>query len=281
MNEKEQKIIQRSPGYPAVDLQTAIEKTKVLYSKINKSIVHADSILEAIGYSRTGGAGKLVLAAMRKYGLIEYKGKKDNLKGKITELGLDIILDEREGSTQRRNAIKRAALSPELFNEMFEYYDGSIPDNASLIYHLTRERNFSDTGAKKFIEHFRSTIEFAELQKNDIISDSQEDRDDSNDKPSNTIFDTMKESTKGNQMNPKPGTSDANAKKVIDFPIPLSLQSAIIIRSSFPMSEDDWTLMTNLLKSYKNRLVEKSANRKIVQDDDEPNGEEEFEFDIE
>lgn len=256
MDKTAKKSSQRSPGYPAIDLKTAISKTEELYRKINKGWVHYDAMLESLGYTTTSGAGRVALAAMRKYGLIEYKGSKNELKAKLTDRALDIILDEREDSQIRKDAIKKAALSPDIFSEIYNMYEGNLPDDKGLSYVLIREKDFSDSGAKKFIEQFRATIDFAELKKDANISQEEEV---SNESP-NDLGRPNKQTSgllpKGLIMNVLSENKGQDTNEIIDFPIPLSLKSAVIIRSAFPMSEDDWELMTSLLESYRNRLVE-------------------------
>jgi len=253
---------QRSPGYPAINLVIAIDKINVLYSKIGRNLVYADSILEALGYTIKSGQGHIAIAALRKFGLLTYEGKGSNLKGRLTDLALRIVLDERENTKEKEDAIREAALEPEIHKELLEHYNYNLPDDNSIKYYLVMDKGFSNIGAKKFINEFRTTIEFAKVQNNDNISPDVTDIGVQKSQTPPSILEVIDKNKEGDIMNPRHDTNNnANDTEIMDFPIPLSLKSAVIIRSSFPMSEDDWTLMTDLLNSYKIKLVKKAKKQ--------------------
>ncbi len=253
---------QRSPSYPAINLIIAIDKINELYSNIGCNLVHADSILETLGYTLKSGQGHLVIAALRKFGLLTYESKGSSLKGMLTDLALRIVLDERENTKEKEDAIREAALEPEIHKELLEHYNYNLPDDNSIKYYLVMDKGFSDIGAKKFINEFRTTIEFAKVQNNDNISPDVTDIGVQESQTPPSILEVIDKNKEGDIMNPRTDTNNnANDTEIMDFPIPLSLKSAVIIRSSFPMSEDDWTLMIGLLNSYKHILIKKAKKR--------------------
>ena len=102
-------------------------------------------------------------------------GAESQEKPEFSSLGLDIILDQLEDGTQRLQAIKKAALLPSSFREVWANYSGSLPSDKTLRYYLVRDRCYTERGASEFITHFRQSIEFAKLTKSDMLSTSDGD----------------------------------------------------------------------------------------------------------
>lgn len=166
----------RSPSYPGLDLQAALEKARQLYQHEKQHPAAVETILEHWGYAARSGAGLVAVAALKKFGLLEDQGRGDDRKAKLTERALDIIHDDREGSQERREAIRAAALEPKIHRELFESYKGKLPSDKNLRFNLLRERGFTESGADEFIRELRATFGFAGLSESDSLSEPQEDK---------------------------------------------------------------------------------------------------------
>lgn len=158
----------RSPNYPAIGLGTAVELIKKLWGKEKKTPVNSSVAATAIGYKGLSGPSRTALAGMKKFGLLD----EDNAGLRVSLLAMDILHASSE--EDRLVALRKAALQPALFGQMVRTH-GHASDDALRSYLITK-LNFSETGAKVFIEAFRDTIGFAKLDDPEYsIEDTSED----------------------------------------------------------------------------------------------------------
>lgn len=160
----------RSPSYPGIDLERALEFARTLYRHEREHAAPVSAILSHWNYKPKSGTGNVALAALKKYGLLDDEGSGDERTAKLTQLALDIIIDDRPSSPDRDRLIQRAALEPRFFEEAWDHWDGHLPSDANMAFWL-RKRHFTENGAVEFIRVFRSTVEFANLGPNDKIED--------------------------------------------------------------------------------------------------------------
>jgi hypothetical protein len=163
----------RSPGYPGIGLQAAIERAKVIYKEEGRTAAHVDAILHDWGYKPKSGAGLVVLAALKKFGLLVDEGTGPDRKARLSDEALEIIFDEQEESPARDELIKKAALRPAIHAELWKEYRGRLPSDAELRLRL-RKQGFTDTAVQEFIGQFRSTISFAKLDSSASLPDEPE-----------------------------------------------------------------------------------------------------------
>jgi len=166
----------RSPAYPAIDLESAISRAKQFKEYAETSAVTITHVLEHWGYKGKSSGGMKIIAALGYYGFIEDSGTGDRRKVKLTERARRIILDHSD-SPVRAQEIKDAALSPAIFMELWEHYDGEVPPEAELRTFLVLEKNFNEKAVNSVIADFKNTIEFAGLSKSDILNDPEKPND--------------------------------------------------------------------------------------------------------
>ena len=122
-----------------------------------KEQTHAASRLvlaRAIGYAGISGSSAKTLSALRKFGLLEGRG--ENMR--ISEDGLAILLAAPD-SSERIDAIRKCAFSPELFAELRERYGETLPSDENLNFLLVR-KGFSAKGADEVIKNYKETVQF-------------------------------------------------------------------------------------------------------------------------
>jgi len=161
----------RSPSYPGIPLGEALDRARVVYDRDGKHAAPVNDIIRNWGYHPKSGLGTVTLAALKKFGLLEDEGSGDNRLAKLTGLALDIILDERPDSLDRDECIRRAAMNPTIHAELWREYGGTLPSESTLRHKLVREREFTETGAREFIQEFKATIAFAKLYGGGTIGD--------------------------------------------------------------------------------------------------------------
>jgi hypothetical protein len=250
---------ERSPSYPGVDLPTALERAETLRKKEGRSWVPIDAVLKDWDYSPKSGLGLVVVAALKKFGLLEEQGAGDAREVRLTELARTILLDTREQSPERVKAIREAALLPPIHAELWAECDGQLPSDDNLSYQLRVRKSFTDTAAKAFIRQFRDTLAFAGLVRSDSMSESQAD------KPKGQQGETPGADPLGSLFSiPPPSKKDMREPRTI--PIPLSIDEWATLQAAFPLTEAQWTQMLAVLQAMKPALVAAPEAEK------EPNG---------
>lgn len=155
----------RSPKAPGVNLEHALTKAEAFYKKEPAHSAPAEVFMKHIGYSANSGLGKVALAALRGFGLVESRGNALALSPKA----LAIIQDRRPGSSERADAIRSAAMRPKVHADVLERFEGKVPSDESLHFYLVNEKAFTDKGADQFIKQFTATMAFAGLTDGDIL----------------------------------------------------------------------------------------------------------------
>jgi len=225
----------RSPGYPGITLQEAVEKAERLYNAEGRNAAPVDAILEDWGYKPKSGAGLVSLAALKKFGLLEDTGSGKGREAKLTEFGLSLVLAET--GQDRDRLIREAALKPGIHREIWDKYEGHLPSEGTLRRYLEMERGFTPQGRKDFIRQFLSTISFARLEEAGTIPEVEEEEEE---EPRDMGIDQR--------------TQERGEGRTIQLPLPNTEWAAL--RAPFPISKEAWDQMIALLEVMKPALVQ-------------------------
>jgi hypothetical protein len=157
----------KSPSYPFLDLVQAIEKAQVVYTHAQRKPVPVSTVIGYWKYGAKSSGGRLALAALRKFGLLESVGNMKSGEVKLTDLAARILLDSRPESPERDAAIKEAALTPGLYRELWDHWNGFVPGDDTVCTYLMLNKHFKPEAAKEFLADFKATILFAKLTPDD------------------------------------------------------------------------------------------------------------------
>jgi hypothetical protein len=255
----------RSPAYPGINLEVALDLVRQLKEHQGEHPTHPHVVMQVWGYKAHTGPGAVALAALSYFGLIDDEGTGEDRQVKISQLALEILWDDREESSERDEAIKKAALSPKIHRKLWDHFQGNLPPtDAGLRWYLLKEEKFSEGGADDFIRQFRHTISFAKLQPTDKILQSEDDKEPSEEKQ--PMIATSP---------PKPATSpSSNVEEVLagsegirEMPLYLSDKEMITIRASYPLSPEAWNNFLALLNILKAGLVKEKTSAKKDESD--------------
>ena len=119
---QEKKEIGQRQRYPALSLEEAIQKARTVFDHVQRSSASTEKVASYWKYGLKSSGWRLSLAALKQYGLLESVGSKKSGEVKLTDLALRIILDSREQSTERDQAIKEAALRPQIGRSSIELH---------------------------------------------------------------------------------------------------------------------------------------------------------------
>lgn len=161
----------RGPSYPYVGLEDAISLSRKMYDYTKRGAAPVDSVIkEAWKYSATSSSGQKVLAALKAFGLIEEVQEKGSITTlKLSQRAIHILLEDQD-TPERKEEIKKAALSPKWYDYCWKTWGKEMPPamKSNLLIH----HGFVDSTVEGFLKDYRKTVLFAGLLDDVIFSDS-------------------------------------------------------------------------------------------------------------
>jgi hypothetical protein len=167
----------RSPRYPSVSLETAVEKVKAIYDADKTAGSPVEAAVRHMGYKGRSGPATKVIAALKRYGLAEVRN------GRVypTERAIRILRLSADDD-RRKSALKEAALSPEIYMELVKKYRQSgLPSASSLESELVLDGRFNHNAVPSFVTDFLDSLKFAGLTDLGAVSSHEGDDDLEND----------------------------------------------------------------------------------------------------
>lgn len=147
----------RSPNYPSISLPEALDKVMQVYQVQHTHRAPREVVVRSMGYAGINGASATAISALHKYGLLEGRG--DDIR--VSDRAMRFISPLNDD--ERRSAIREAATSPELFQELSEKFPGPLPGDDILHNYLIRN-GFSKSAVSGVISAYRETMTFAERE---------------------------------------------------------------------------------------------------------------------
>lgn len=244
----------RSRNYPAFGLPDAIQKVKQLWERDGKSAVDAEVAVKAWGYKSINGASLRALAGVRQYGLLDSPEAK---VVKVSPTALTIIL-EPEGSEERDAAIREAAESPSMFQEILGQYPDDLPSDPAVVSWLVRTHNFSETAAKSLIASYRETMALVKrLPKPDIEVEGGSSDDDPNEAIRRTMPGAMAALDRSG-VTRKSAPLQQGGVMQFQLGFPDGAQAVLSVPRALDL--DDIEILTDWFENAK-RMITKAANR--------------------
>lgn len=147
----------RSPNYPAIPLDRAIELVGEIHRKSRANVISREAAAQDMGYSGLTGHSIKLLGALAQFGLVERAGKGDL---KVTQMAVDILhgLDERV----RSSAMHVAGAAPKLFQSIYERFPDGVPSENVIRSYLIQQ-GYADVALTPAIKSFMETNRFLEL----------------------------------------------------------------------------------------------------------------------
>ena len=238
----------RSPAYPSINLETAIQRARQLHDKERQYLTPVSTIVGHWGYSSLNGPALGAIAALKKYGLLDEEGAGEDRKAKLSRLADVILMNPDEA--KRTEAIQEAALRPAIHQEMWEKYHNDLPSDRNLLWELTRDRGFTERGASEFIRVYRATIAFAQLEDGNGASEPAATQ-----APLEFPNDRDDDDEDGQPERPSTRERRRASETATSYNIPLIDNGAIVVEGQFPVSERDWNQFIAVLTAMKPGLV--------------------------
>lgn len=161
----------RSPSFPYVNLERAIERARMFYLQEKRGVTPYSRAVLHWGYTEASSAALQTVAALKSYGLLlepPSPGKGRQLQ--LSDLALRILLDQRPDSNERLECIRQAARSPAVAAAVYEKWPDELPADSTLNHHLVLERRFNEATAPSVIKILKENQQFAQLQEYPVAS---------------------------------------------------------------------------------------------------------------
>ncbi len=163
----------RSPRYPNVSLNEAIQKARAIYEREHMSPLTPQVAAEAMGYSGINGASLKTISSLKKYGLLEGRGE----DVRLTKDAQTLIIDDPKAKDYI-DAIRRSALNPEIYSEINRQFQMGGSERNIAVY--LEKQGFKPDAAKNVAQNYKETMA--------LVSDGGEAYDGSED---DTVMDTQ------------------------------------------------------------------------------------------
>lgn len=146
----------RSPSYPNLSLPSAISAVAKIESKYRASPVDRGDAAKLLGYSSLSGPANKTLASLSTYGLVESSGKGEM---KVTPLAKAIL--HPKDKDERNAALRAAAFTPNLFNELQERFKDISPPEEGVETFLNRQ-GFNQNAVRPAAKAYLNTLSYLE-----------------------------------------------------------------------------------------------------------------------
>jgi hypothetical protein len=241
----------RSPNFPKLPLEAAIELIKKLYNEIGKAKVKREVAISALGYSGASGSSLTTLGALNQYGLID----QDRGAGvSVSPMAISLLHPLNEMQTQQARIT--AALTPKVFNVL--YTEGFHHASEPVLANNLIQNGFTPDGARKAASVYLANISFANLDNPSIrgASDAKKEQ--------------IKSSLESGKFTPHPVSKEIleqergeenetqTGKNVLaQYSIPIGSCEATITFTGKKLSAEDFTALGEYVTLFKTQFERK------------------------
>ena len=247
-------VKQRSPEHPSIDLRQAITRARVFYEHERFNYAAVDVAKAHWGYGPVSSSGLRILAALIHFGLLEATGDGGQRRVRLTELAKSILVDNRDTSPERDEALRKAALRPRIYAALWKEWSDGLPSDSQMEFDLVRTYKFNPDSVRAFIKDFKATIAYANL-----LGSPNEDKPDVE-----SIHEKLRRAEEFrpfSQSNASPQATtmsatqfESNAAPPLDLPIPLMGGRRAILRIPPVLSQAEYDLILEMVSESMARM---------------------------
>jgi hypothetical protein len=238
----------RSPNFPFINLERAIDQARAIYGADRRRDLPLAVACQRWGYKLGGSQSDQTVGALKAFGLIEVTGVGDGRNIRISDASYRILV----GALDADKYLQEAALSPAIYRELWnKYKDDGIPENDVLRHYLLFEREnvkFNTESVDIFIARFRETISFAKLDSSDKIRETEEGKQQENLTPEGEEAKVNPAQPVIEVNKPKPPPPPASGQK--DFPLYLSNSKRAVLYIPDTITAKDYELLKRQIENH-------------------------------
>lgn len=240
---------ERSPSYPGIGLETAIEKARVVWDKEHRHAAPVSNLYRHWNYKGATGPSMTTLSALLKFGLLDDQGSGDSRTAILTEDAMAILLAPSADHPDRLRAIREAALRPTIHQELWKRYGADLPSDDTIQYYLVRERKFTEMAARDLIKEYRATLAFAGVQESVTVSGDGEIE------PATELENEPPTIPEAQVLTP-PAT-ETPTMQTMRFPVDETRSAVLQVPG--PVTADDWDAIFDALEVFKKATLRKRS----------------------
>ncbi len=177
----ERKAGDRSPSFPFIPLQTAVERLVAFEKQFGRHATPTDKAGLAWGMKAKSSQADQTLSALRAYGLLAYEGSGVTRQAVITDEGRTYLRAQQD--SVKAQVLKQCALRPKMIRKFWSTWGADRPHESVALDELTLKNDFSDAGAENFLKVYDATIAYAGLTGSDITISQDQDQYDEKETP--------------------------------------------------------------------------------------------------
>jgi len=179
MSEEEKVTKGRGPGYPYIALDKVLERVQQVYDAgVREKAFAPQTYYSTWDLGAKSSASRQTMAALNHFGMVIYEGKGKSRKVGLSDLALKIVQDKRPNSVDRANAIKKAALEPNVHAGLYKQFPPPMPEDVFITHVLVSEYGYNESTAESVLKGYKQTLSFANLDKPDSMPASDSDKAD-------------------------------------------------------------------------------------------------------
>ncbi len=172
----------RSPSFPAISLKAAILRLEQFEGKFGRHPAPYQKAAIAWGVKENSSQSNQFLAALKAYGLLEYRGSGKDRLAEISDVGRTYLRAQQDHI--KRQILREAALKPKQFAKFWPEWKNDRPIDEICLDKLILENGFNDNAAPTFLRVYDETMAYAGLTESDKAPGVDEDEEDAATAPS-------------------------------------------------------------------------------------------------
>jgi hypothetical protein len=160
----------RSPSFPFISLKIAIARLVEFEQKFGRQESPADRAYLAWGMKGDTSQAQQTLAALKAFGLVDYKGSGPKRFIAISDDARTYLRAQQE--SVRKEVLKKLALKPRWIGHFWPLWDAARGPDEACLDALVLTHKFNQNAAPLFLSVYDETIAFAGLSDSDKLMDS-------------------------------------------------------------------------------------------------------------
>jgi hypothetical protein len=160
----------RSPSYPFIPLQAAIERLVAFEETFKRHPAPASKVGLAWKMKEASSQAAQTLAALKAFGLVDYQGSSADRVAVISEDGRTYLRAQQEGV--KREVLKRLAMKPKAIEKYWQMWGADRPPDPICLDALVLKGGFTQSAAETVLRVYDDTVSFAGLQDSDKFESS-------------------------------------------------------------------------------------------------------------
>lgn len=191
----------RSPSFPFIPLQTAVERLMGLEQTFGRHDTPANKVGRAWKMKDGSSQAFQTMAALKAFGFLDYRGSGPARATFITEEGRIYLRAQQESI--KRDVLRRAALKPKLIEKFWHIWGSDRPIDDVCLDDLHFKYGFTLSAAETFLRVYDATISYAGLIDEDKKEIAVESDEETEDPPNIEVGDLIQVEINGQLVLPK------------------------------------------------------------------------------